>query len=104
MSLSDWTGALADTLLPPDVSAGRPVRLDCDDAAIADAGRMLGIARAEAVDELVARIKEQGVGHRRGVGPLAIAGGNPPACLPGLCVLVLAASRMQSSERNTMAA
>ncbi len=105
MKLSDWTTALADTLLPPGVSAGRPVRLDCDDAAIAQAGRSLGVARVDAVNTLVDCLKREGaVDARSGVGPLAVGGGDPPECLPGLCVLVLAASRMQGSERNTMAA
>jgi hypothetical protein len=99
-----WTQALAEVLLPPDASAGRPVRLDCDDGAVAEAGHQLGIAREQAVPELVACLHTEGlVDGRRGVTALARAmGGDPPRYLVGLAVLVLAASRMAADQRASM--
>jgi hypothetical protein len=99
-----WTRTLADVVLPPGVSAGRPVRLDCDDGAVAEAGRRLGIARDHAVSEFVDCLHAEGLVHgRRGVAPLAAAtAGDPPRYLAGLAVLVLAASRMASNERASM--
>jgi hypothetical protein len=99
-----WTRTVADVLLPRDTSAGRPVRLDCDDGAISEAGRRLGLARDRAVDELVACLHAEGLVHPgRGVAPLAAAtGGDPPLYLLGVAVLVLAASRMASDERASM--
>jgi len=104
--LDAWTPALADTLLPAEVSAGRLVRLNCDDAAVGEAARQLGIGRARAVQELVACLHAEGtVSAGGGVRALARAtGGNPPRYLSGLALLVLAASRMAPGEDNTMAA
>ena len=101
-----WARALADTLLPAGVSAGQPVRLDCDEHAVADAARVLGIPRDQAVGRLIACLHQEGlVSAQRGVSALARAGGgDPPAYLPGLAVLVLAASRMTTDERGSMAA
>lgn len=102
----DWAAALAEVLLPPGVSAGRPVRLGCDDEAVAAAAVTLGIARAQATEEFVARLHAEGLVHREaGVSPLARAhDGDPPRYLLGLAVLVLAASRMEHDEQGSMAA
>jgi hypothetical protein len=99
-----WTTALADTLLPADISAGRPVRLDCDDSAVADAGRLLGIPRAQATAQLVDCLRsERLISPDRGVTALARAtSGQPPMYLTGLAVLVLAASRMATDQRASM--
>jgi hypothetical protein len=101
-----WARALADTLLPAGLSAGQPVRLDCDEHAVADAARELGIPRDQAVGRLIACLHQEGlVSGQRGVRALARAGGGqPPAYLLGLAVLVLAASRMTTDERGSMAA
>ncbi|MGI8729299.1 MAG: hypothetical protein ACR2LK_04815 [Solirubrobacteraceae bacterium] len=101
-----WARALADTLLPADVSAGRPVRLDCDEHAVADAARALGIPRDRATAQLVSCLHAEGlVSADRGVNALArAAGGDPPTVLTGLAVLVLAASRMSTDEHGSMAA
>jgi hypothetical protein len=101
-----WSEALADALLPAGVSAGHPVRLNCDEFAVAAAARALGIPADQAVDQLIACLHaERLVSAQRGVGALArVSGGRPPAVLPGLAVLVLAASRMAGDERGTMAA
>jgi len=104
--LDAWTTALVDTLLPTKVSAGRPVRLNCDDAAVGEAGRRLGIGRARAVPDLVARLHAEGtVSAAGGVRALARAtGGDPPRYLSGLALLVLTASRMAPGKDTTMAA
>lgn len=101
-----WCEALAATLLPPGVSVGRPVRLDCDDEGVAAAGGILGIPRAQATKALVACLRSEELVHReRGVSPLARArAGDPPRYLLGLAVLVLAASRMAPDEQGSMAA
>ena len=101
-----WCRALADTLLPPDLSAGRPVRLNCDDQAVAAAAATLGVPRAQATTELVACLHaERLIDREHGVRPLARAGsGQPPRYLLGLAVLVLAASRMAYDELGSMAA
>ena len=103
---SAWTQALADALLPDGISAGRPVRLNCDDEAVALAGTTHGIARAQAAPALVACLHAEGLVHREhGVRALARANaGPPPRYLLGLAVLVLAASRMASDETGSMAA
>jgi hypothetical protein len=99
-----WTRVLADVLLPPDTSADRPVRLDCDDGAVAEAGRRLGIPRDRAIAELIACMHAEGlVDPHHGVGPLARgSGGDPPRYLLGLAILVLAASRMATDARASM--
>lgn len=101
-----WCRALADTILPEDVSAGRAVRLDCSDGAVAAAGRLLGIPPARAVSALIACLHHEHLVDRdSGVGPLARArAGHPPRFLLGTAVLVLAASRMASDEVSSMAA
>jgi hypothetical protein len=101
-----WCEALADTLLPPDVSAGRPVRLNCDDEALAAAATTLSIARPDATYAFVACLHGEGLVDRdRGVRPLAVADdGDPPRYLLGLAALVLAASRMATDEQGSMAA
>lgn len=102
----DWAAALAEVLLPSDVSAGRPVRLGCDDGAVAAAALTLGIARPRALEELVGCLHAEEMVHReRGVSALARArDGDPPRYLLGLAVLVLAASRMEHDELGSMAA
>jgi hypothetical protein len=102
----EWAAALADTLLPAELSAGRPVRLNCDDAAVGEAARRLGLSRARAVPELVSCLRTQGlIDPSSGVRPLARStAGNPPGYLVGLVLLVLAASRMAPGQDNTMAA
>ncbi|MGH2945357.1 MAG: hypothetical protein ACRDPC_03695 [Solirubrobacteraceae bacterium] len=99
-----WTRALADVLLPLDTNLGRPVRLDCDDGAVAEAGRRLGIGRDQAVTQLVKSLHAEGfASSRSGVAPLARAvDGDPPDYLLGLAVLVLAASRMAADQRASM--
>jgi hypothetical protein len=106
VDVRDWTLALANTLLPVDVNASRPVRLDCDDEAVAVAGATLGVPRSRAVAELVATLRVQRlVGDEPGVMALARDGsGQPPLYLLGLAVLVLAASRMARDEHGSMAA
>jgi hypothetical protein len=101
-----WCQALADTLLPPGVNAGRSVRFDCDDEGVAAAGAILGIPRAHATAALVACLHGEGLVHpERGVSPLACARvDDPPRYLLGLAVLVLAASRMEHDEQGSMAA
>ncbi|MGI8872843.1 MAG: hypothetical protein ACR2KP_00670 [Egibacteraceae bacterium] len=106
VNVDGWCRALADALLPPEVSAGRPVRLNSDDAAVSEAARRLGISRTSAVTELTACLRAEGlVSNTMGVGPLARASdGDPPRYLGGLALLVLAASRMAPGKDNTMAA
>jgi hypothetical protein len=108
VSIAAWNQALANVLLPMGVNPGQPVRLACDGDAIAQAGRALGIARTDAVAVLVRTLKDTGlVDHENGVASLAVgdAGSEePPAFLTGLALLVLAASRMASDERGSMAA
>jgi len=103
---SAWAQALADVLLPEGVSVGQPVRLDCDDEAIAAVAGRLGIPRADAVAEFVACLRrEQLVDRQTGVRPVAgVVAGRPPGYLLGLAALVLAASRMASDELGSMAA
>lgn len=101
-----WCEALADTLLPPDVSAGRPVRLNCDEEAVAAAAATISIARHDATHAFIACLHGEGLVDRdRGVWSLAQADdGDPPRYLLGLAALVLAASRMTSDELGPMAA
>jgi hypothetical protein len=108
VSIAAWNQVLADVLLPMGVNPGQPVRLACDDDAIVQAARALGIARTEAVAALVRTLKDAGlVDDENGVAHLAVgdaACAEPPAFLIGLALLVLAASRMASDERGSMAA
>jgi hypothetical protein len=108
LRIAAWNQALADVLLPMGVNQGQPVRLACDDDAIAQAARTLGIARTEAVAALVRALKDAGlVDYESGVARLAVgdaARADPPAFLVGLALLVVAASRMVADERGSMAA
>lgn len=88
------------------------MRLACDDLAIALAARELGIRAADPAADLVACLRvERLVDDANGVtalaaAPLAIGAGadDPPGCLAGLAVLVLAASRMVSDDSASMRA
>jgi hypothetical protein len=103
--LDAWNDALADVLLPAGVSLGGPVRLACDDGAVAAAGRRLGVDSDPAGD-LTASLRDAGLlDDAHGLRAAArVAGGDPPQVLAGLAVLVLAASRMASDEQATMQA
>jgi hypothetical protein len=103
--LDAWNTALADVLLPAGVSLGGPVRLACDDGAVAAAGRRLGVDSDPAGD-LTASLRDAGLlDDAHGLRAAArAAGGDPPQVLAGLAVLVLAASRMASDEQATMQA
>jgi hypothetical protein len=108
VNVADWNHALVDVLLPEDVNAGRPVRLACDDQAIVLAARRFNLRSADPVAELIGCLRVNGlVDNTRGVSALAaapMATGDPPACLAGLAVLVLAAARMVTDETSTMRA
>ena len=101
-----WCRALADTLLPTGVSAGQPVRLNCDDEAMRTVAARMGLPRTAGAQALVDRLRAAGLVDRiAGIEPLArVRSGDPPSCLPGLALLVLAASRMTSDELGSMAA
>lgn len=96
-----WREALTDALLPAEVNAGRPVRLACDDDAVAAAARTLGLPRDRADCQLVDCLRAHGlIDPARGVSALAKL--PAPDCLPGLALLVLAASRMDTDDRASM--
>lgn len=67
-----WTAALTDALLPADVSAGAPVRLDCSEHAVQQAAETLAIAAGQAVASLVTCLHaERLVSQHDGVRALA---------------------------------
>lgn len=96
-----WRDALLDALLPAGVNAGRPVRLACDDDALAAAAQTLGLARDGADRALADCLRAHGlIDAAHGV--TALARLPAPDCLPGLALLVLAASRMDADDRASM--
>jgi hypothetical protein len=111
LTLTDWQQALLEVLLPRGVNAGRPVLLACDDEAVRAAATRLR-CDGDPVNGLITALQtEQPVSTAHGFDAAVNAARafqrqsrprtGPPPAVAAWCVCVLAASRMDYTERHT---
>jgi hypothetical protein len=99
-TIEAWNGALLDVLLPPG-EPGRVVLLGCDDEALVQAGRRLGIDTGAEQELLGALAALAPLRAETGLLPALQQLRHPPADFAVLSLCVLAASRMSPDEHGT---